>query len=178
MRKDSNLKMSLTTEDDLLVHEPEASSIINFPQYPPAYPQRVNDAQTIVKSNRIKNRCDDRRSQEVQINDGNINVYLIVIGLKMVFVLIEVIIWLLNNSMALLTDAGHNFSDVVSLVISVVALWMAKKQSSAHYTYGFKKTTVLAAFVSAIVLPIAIGILAHGAFSRLFNPEVVSGGVI
>jgi len=80
--------------------------------------------------------------------------------------------------MALLTDAGHNLSDVASLVVSLVAFWMAKKKSSAVYTYGYKKTTVLAALVNAVVLLIAIGVLSYEAFTRLFNPEPVSGGVI
>jgi cobalt-zinc-cadmium efflux system protein len=59
----------------------------------------------------------------------------------MAFVLAEVIAGFAFNSIALLTDAGHNLSDVASLFISLVAFWMAKKKSNAVYTYGFKKTT-------------------------------------
>jgi cobalt-zinc-cadmium efflux system protein len=96
----------------------------------------------------------------------------------MTFVLAEVIAGFAYNSMALLTDAGHNLSDVASLVVSLVAFWMAKKKSSAVYTYGYKKTTVLAALVNAVVLLIAIGVLSYEAFTRLFKPQPVSGGVI
>jgi cobalt-zinc-cadmium efflux system protein len=117
-------------------------------------------------------------SHTVVVNKSNKNVFLIGIGLNMAFVLAEAIAGIAYNSMALLTDAGHNLSDVASLVISLVAFWMAKKQSSAVYTYGYKKTTVLAALVNAVVLLIAIGVLGYEAFTRLFRPEPVSGGVI
>jgi cobalt-zinc-cadmium efflux system protein len=117
-------------------------------------------------------------SHAIEINTGNKNVFLIGIGLNMTFVLAEVIAGFAYNSMALLTDAGHNLSDVASLVVSLVAFWMAKKKSSAVYTYGYKKTTVLAALVNAVVLLIAIGVLGYEAFTRLFKPQPVSGGVI
>lgn len=117
-------------------------------------------------------------SHSIEINTGNKNVFLIGIGLNMTFVLAEVIAGFAYNSMALLTDAGHNLSDVASLVVSLVAFWMAKKKSSAVFTYGYKKTTVLAALVNAVVLLIAIGVLSYEAFTRLFNPQHVSGVVI
>jgi cobalt-zinc-cadmium efflux system protein len=117
-------------------------------------------------------------SHSVEITRKNKNVFLIGIGLNMAFVLAETIAGFATNSMALLTDAGHNLSDVASLVVSLVAFWIAKKQSNAVYTYGFKKTTVLAALVNAVVLLVAIGILGYEAFTRLFNPEPVEGGVI
>jgi cobalt-zinc-cadmium efflux system protein len=117
-------------------------------------------------------------SHAAEINKSNKNVFLIGIGLNMVFVLAEVIAGFAYNSMALLTDAGHNLSDVASLIISLVAFWIAKRQSNAVYTYGFKKTTVLAALVNAVVLLVAIGILGYESFHRLFKPEPVEGGVI
>lgn len=73
-------------------------------------------------------------SHSIEINKGNKNVFLIGIGLNMTFVLAEVIAGFAYNSMALLTDAGHNLSDVASLVVSLVAFWMSKKKSSAVYT--------------------------------------------
>src|SRR6478609_4004066 len=91
-------------------------------------------------------------SHTVEINKDNKNVFLIGIVLNMAFVLAEVIAGIAYNSMALLTDAGHNLSDVASLVVSLVAFWIAKKRSSAVYTYGFKKTTVLAALANAVTL--------------------------
>jgi cobalt-zinc-cadmium efflux system protein len=117
-------------------------------------------------------------SHTVEIKKSNKNIFLIGIGLNMAFVIAEAIAGFAFGSMALLTDAGHNLSDVASLVVSLVAFWIANKQSNAVYTYGFKKTTVLAALVNAVVLLVAIGILGYEAFTRLFRPEPVEGGVI
>lgn len=121
---------------------------------------------------------DHGHSHAVQINKSNQNVFIIGIGLNLAFVLAEFIAGLVYNSMALLTDAGHNLSDVASLVISLVAFWMAKKKSNAIYTYGYKKTTVLAALVNAVVLLVAIGFLGYEASTRLVHPEPVKGNVI
>ena len=114
----------------------------------------------------------------VDIDQGNRKVFLIGIGLNMAFVLMELVAGFAYNSMALLTDAGHNLSDVASLALSLVAFWMSKKKSSPVFTYGYKKTTVLAALVNAVVLLIAIGILGYESFTRLFQPQKVSGQVI
>lgn len=117
-------------------------------------------------------------SHAVEINKGNKNVFLAGIGLNMAFVIAEVVAGFAYNSMALLTDAGHNLSDVASLVVSLVAFWIAKRQSNAVYTYGYKKTTVLAALANAVILLLAIGILGYESFIRLLYPEPVAGGII
>ena len=117
-------------------------------------------------------------SHAIKINRSNKNVFLVGIGLNLAFVLAEAIAGFVYNSMALLTDAGHNLSDVASLVVSLVAFWIARRQSNAVFTYGFKKSTVLAALVNAVVLLVAVGILGYESFTRLFRPEPVSGGVI
>ena len=117
-------------------------------------------------------------SHSVQINRGNVNIFLIGIGLNMAFVLAEAVAGFVYNSVALLTDAGHNLSDVASLLISLVAFWIAKRQSNAVYTYGYKKATVLAALANAVVLLVAVGVLGFESIQRLLNPEPVAGGVI
>jgi len=117
-------------------------------------------------------------SHAVEIDNSSRNVFVIGIALNMAFVLAEVIAGIAYNSIALLTDAGHNLSDVASLLISLVAFWMAKRKSTATYTYGYKKTTALAALTNAVILLIAIGILGYESFQSLFHPEPVSGNVI
>ncbi|HSQ44987.1 MAG TPA: cation diffusion facilitator family transporter [Ginsengibacter sp.] len=104
--------------------------------------------------------------------------FIIGISLNALFVIIEVIVGIINNSMSLLTDAGHNLSDVASLVLSLIAFRLAKKKSTEKFTYGYKKTTVLAALFNAVFLLIAIGILGFESVRRLLNPEAVKGDVI
>src|ERR1700733_12282302 len=116
----------------------------------------------------------------VQVMDaGNNNTaFIIGIGLNALFVIVEVVAGIWNNSMSLLTDAGHNLSDVASLVLSLIAFRLAKKKSTETFTYGYKKTTVLAALFNAVLLLIAIGILGYESVHRLFNPAAVKGDII
>ncbi|HEY5406667.1 MAG TPA: cation diffusion facilitator family transporter [Ginsengibacter sp.] len=117
-------------------------------------------------------------------HDHGINVadtgmaFIIGITLNALFVIVEVITGIINNSMSLLTDAGHNLSDVASLVLSLIAFRLAKKKSTEKFTYGYKKTTVLAALFNAVFLLITIGILGFESVRRLLNPEAVNGDVI
>ncbi len=104
--------------------------------------------------------------------------FIIGISLNVLFVIVETITGIINNSMSLLTDAGHNLSDVASLVLSLIAFRLAKKKSTEKFTYGYKKTTVLAALFNAVFLLIAIGILGFESVHRLLNPESVKGDVI
>jgi len=117
-------------------------------------------------------------SHSLDFKGSNHNAFIIGVCLNLAFVLAEVIAGLIYNSMALLTDAGHNASDVASLLLSLVAFRMASKKSTAKFTYGFKKTTVLAALANAVVLLIAIGILGFESVTRLLRPERVEGGAI
>lgn len=121
---------------------------------------------------------DHGHSHSVDFGQVNRKAFVIGISLNLAFVLAEVIAGIFYNSMALLTDAGHNASDVASLFLSLVAFWMARRKSNAEYTYGYKKTTVLAALVNAVILLIAIGVLGYESVTRLIRPEPVQGGVI
>lgn len=109
---------------------------------------------------------------------NNSNAFIVGISLNIAFVIAEVIAGLLNNSMSLLTDAGHNLSDAASLVLSLIAFRLAKKKSTEKFTYGYKKTTVLAALFNAVFLLVAIGILGFESVHRLLNPESVKGDII
>ena len=117
-------------------------------------------------------------SHSIDIGQNNKSAFITGIVLNLAFVIVEIIAGLIYNSMSLLTDAGHNAGDVASLVLSLVAFWMAKKKSSSVYTYGFKKTTVLAALVNSVVLLVAIGMLGYESVTRLFKPEAVRGEAI
>lgn len=117
-------------------------------------------------------------SHSLDFAHGNQKAFVIGICVNLLFVIAEIVAGLLYHSMALLTDAGHNTGDVAGLVLSLVAFWMARKGSTPKYTYGYKKTTVLAALVNAVVLLIAIGVLGFESIMRLLHPTAVEGGVI
>jgi len=77
------------------------------------------------------------------------------------------------NSTALLSDAAHNLSDVLGLVLAGGAAWLAQQEASAQRTYGFSKATVLAALANALVLLVVCGGIFWEAAGRLFAPEAV-----
>ncbi|WP_167604655.1 cation diffusion facilitator family transporter [Maribellus sediminis] len=97
------------------------------------------------------------------------------IALNVVFVVVEVIYGMLANSSALLADAGHNASDVLSLVFAWTAAWMATIKPTGKYTYGLRKTTILVSILNALLLFGAVGFIAWDAIGKIQNPEPVAG---
>ena len=95
--------------------------------------------------------------------------------LNSAFVLVEATFGLLSGSMALVADAGHNLSDVLSLLIAWGASVMAARPASARFTYGLKSSTILAALANAALLLVAIGAILFETLHRLFNPAPVEG---
>jgi cobalt-zinc-cadmium efflux system protein len=95
--------------------------------------------------------------------------------LNSAFVLVEAGFGLWSGSMALLADAGHNLSDVLSLLIAWGASWMAQKPPSARYTYGYKSSSILAALANAGLLLVAVGAILFETVDRLFSPAPVEG---
>jgi cobalt-zinc-cadmium efflux system protein len=100
------------------------------------------------------------------------------IALNVAFVLIEAVFGFIANSMALLSDAGHNLADVLGLVIAWAGGALARRGSSARFTYGLKKASILAAVVNGLFLLIAVGAIGAEAIRRLFEPSATQGGVI
>lgn len=100
------------------------------------------------------------------------------IVLNSVFVITEAIAGFYTHSLALLTDAGHNLSDVASLALALLAFRLAKVKSSARYTYGYQKTTILVALLNAMILLMAIGGIGWEATHRFFYPETPPGKTV
>ena len=93
--------------------------------------------------------------------------------LNTVFVVIEATYGFLSGSMALVADAGHNLSDVLSLLLAWGASIAAKKPPNARFTYGYKSSTILAALGNAGLLLIAIGAILFETVNRLADPAPV-----
>lgn len=104
--------------------------------------------------------------------------FIIGIVLNMAFVIVQAVAGILTNSVALLSDAGHNLSDVASLVLSLIALRLARAKPTTSFTYGYKKTTILAALTNAVILLVAVGVLGYEAVHKLWHPTPVQGGTV
>src|SRR5690242_14830474 len=100
------------------------------------------------------------------------------IALNIGFVAIETVFGFYANSMALLSDAGHNLSDVLGLMVAWAGATMAKRSPSPRFTYGLKKASILSALVNALFLLVAVGAIAAEAVRRLLNPAPADARVM
>jgi len=90
----------------------------------------------------------------------------------------QVIGGIISGSMALLSDAAHNFSDVLSLIISWVAKRLSGKTRTLAQTYGYKRAEIFAAFVNSTTLIVIAGIIIKEAIGRFFHPVEVQGNLV
>lgn len=95
--------------------------------------------------------------------------------LNLAFVGLEAVAGVLSGSMALIADAGHNLSDVLSLALAWGASVLAKRPPAGRFTYGFKSSTILAALANAGLLLVAIGGIAFETLNRMGEPPAVEG---
>lgn len=110
---------------------------------------------------------------------GQLNrAFLIGIGLNLLFVTVEAAAGVATGSLALLSDAGHNLSDVASLGLSMVAFRLARIPPSSRYTYGYRKSTILISLLNAVILLVAVGAIGYEAVRRLQNPVPLQGGTV
>jgi cobalt-zinc-cadmium efflux system protein len=98
--------------------------------------------------------------------------------LNLLFVGVEAGVGIWQNSLSLLSDAGHNLSDVFSLILVVVGLHLAQVHSNERYTYGYKKSTILISLTNAILLFVAVGVIVAESIHKLSEPTVIDGSVI
>ena len=101
--------------------------------------------------------------------------FLVGIVLNTIFVAVEAAFGFLSGSMALVADAGHNLSDVLSLALAWGAAAAAKKPASTRFTYGYKSSTILAALANAGLLLVAVGAILFETIGRIGEPPAVQG---
>jgi cobalt-zinc-cadmium efflux system protein len=100
------------------------------------------------------------------------------VTLNVGFIIIETVFGLMADSLALLADAGHNLSDVLGLLLAWGASYMVKRRPTERHTYGWRKSSILAALMNAVVLMAAIGAIAWEAIRRFNDPAPVGGQII
>lgn len=100
------------------------------------------------------------------------------IFLNIIITVAQVIGGIVSGSLSLLSDALHNFSDVLSLIVSYVANRLSKRKASANRTFGYKRAEIIAAFVNAAALIIVAIILIKEAVIRFMNPQEVESNLV
>src|ERR1700720_4471750 len=100
------------------------------------------------------------------------------LAVTLAYIVLLVIAGIRAHSLALLSEAGHNLSDFIALLLSLAAVYLQSRPPSATKTYGYHRAGVLAALVNAISLVAVSGFIFYEAFRRLQNPEHVHAGVM
>lgn len=110
---------------------------------------------------------------------GSLNsVFIISIVLNFLFVIAEAVVGFYENSLGLLSDAGHNLGDVFSLVLAMVAFRLARVHGNSRFTYGYQKSTVLISLLNAIILLVAVGAIIVESIYKFENPVPVNGEAV
>ena len=100
------------------------------------------------------------------------------IALNVSYVVVEAVFGALSHSLALVADAGHNLSDVLSLLLAWGASRLSQMQPTKRYTYGLRSSSILASLINAIILLIAMGAIAWEAIRRFNQPQEIPGGTV
>jgi cobalt-zinc-cadmium efflux system protein len=100
------------------------------------------------------------------------------IAINILFIIAETFFGIASNSMALVADAGHNFSDVLALIFSWVAIALSGHKPTAKFTYGYRRSTILVALLNTILLLIAVGVIIWETVARLSHPVGVKSGSV
>ena len=104
--------------------------------------------------------------------------FVIGISINAFYVVVELLAGLYYNSLSLISDAGHNLSDVAALSLALLAFRLAKVEATDKFTYGYRKSTILVSLINSVVLFVAIGAIIWETFSRLNHPVVIQGKAV
>src|SRR6201989_2606469 len=109
---------------------------------------------------------------------GHDRAFAIGAALNVGFVVAEAVFGLLANSMALLADAAHNLGDVLGLLLGWGAAWLAQLPPTTRRTYGWGRSSILAALLNATILLIVVGAIGVEAVQRLVFPTTVDEPIV
>jgi cobalt-zinc-cadmium efflux system protein len=100
------------------------------------------------------------------------------VALNLGYVLVQVVFGIFGHSLALIADAGHNFGDVLGLMLAWGASYLAKRPSTVRRTYGWRRTSIMAALFNAIFLLVAVGAITWEAARRFGHHEAVDANIV
>ena len=98
--------------------------------------------------------------------------------LNLLITIAQIVGGIISGSLALISDALHNFSDVLSLVFSLLAHKLSRRKASVDHTFGYKRAELIAAFINAITLVVVALFLVYEASSRLFHPQPIQSTLV
>jgi cobalt-zinc-cadmium efflux system protein len=121
----------------------------------------------------------DHHGHHVPSFSGTINLsFGLAVFANLSFTIVEAVLAVEADSMGLLADAGHNLSDVLGLVLAWIASYLATQKAGARFSYGYRRTTILAALANAITLLFASIYIAFGALEKLSSTTIVHTEIV
>lgn len=99
-------------------------------------------------------------------------------GVTILFVIAGIIAGIYSNSLALISDAAHNFTDSLALILALFAVWIQSRPASSSKTYGYHRAGILAAFINSSTLMLIVAGIIYGAIERIITPTPVETGVM
>ncbi len=127
-----------------------------------------------------RDECGDEHSgrHHVNIEETSGARLLITLVLNLIIPIVQIISGSIAHSMALISDAAHNFSDFTAVLISYIAYRIGKKGATAQNTFGYRRAEIMAALFNVVILASASLFILYGAVKRFLAPEIVSGGIV
>ena len=123
----------------------------------------------------MHNHSHSHHPHDGEVNERNL---IFTIGLNAVITVVEVIGGFVSGSLALLSDALHNFSDALAVLVSLLALRISRKERTPQKTFGYKRAEILAALLNSTVLVVISVFLFKEAYARFFQPVEIKGMVM
>lgn len=120
----------------------------------------------------------EKHSHSHALKAGHGKAFAIGISLNLLFVGVEATYGYVAHSLALLADAGHNLSDVLGLALAWGASYLSTRKVSSRFSYGLKSSTIMAAFLNAVFLLVAVGGILWEALQRISHPSAVEGDLV
>jgi cobalt-zinc-cadmium efflux system protein len=114
-------------------------------------------------------------SHDHKVSLDNINLsFVVAVSANLMFTVIEAVYAIITNSVSLLGDAGHNLSDVLGLLLAWGATYLASRKATELYSYGYRRTTILAAIINSVILVFAALYIAYESIDRLLSPAPIA----
>lgn len=135
----------------------------------------INHDECHSLNNHDSHTCDHHHVDIEEISGARL---LITLFLNLIIPVVQIIGGIFANSVALISDATHNFSDFMAVLISYIAYRIGKKGASVRNTFGYKRAEVMAALINVLILFGASVFIIYEALHRLYQPDVVSGMIV
>lgn len=126
----------------------------------------------------MENNAIQEDRQQGKANRSVVRIFVYCVALNLLFVIIESVVGVCYNSVGLLSDAGHNLGDVFSLLLVLLAFRISRSNRKEHFTYGYKKGSILISLANTLILFVAVGVIIVESLHRFQHPSPVSGSVI